>query len=86
MSSEIKTVQDITHGIVAVRKDIKKNEIYVLHFCGYFEEPSLADYESLDKELREDPEFRLTDGDFELMPATEEMINHVKRQDEGNIS
>jgi hypothetical protein len=80
MSSEHKTVQDITHGIVAIRKEKKKNEIQVLHFCGYFEEPSLADYEDLRKELTDDSEFGLVDQEFELVPATEQMIAHVKSE------
>lgn len=80
MSSEHKTIQDITHGIVAIRKDDVKNEIQVLHFCGYFEEPSLADYEDLRKELTDDSEFGLVDQEFELVPATEQMIAHVKSE------
>lgn len=79
MSSEDKKVQDITHGIVAVRRDDKKNEMYVLHFCGFFEEPSAADYDSLRKELEEDPEFGLTDQEFELIAATPQMLEYVKK-------
>lgn len=79
MKSEDKTIQDITHGIVAVRRDVKKNEIQVLHFCGYFEEPSAAAYDDLRRELEEDAEFGLAGQEFELIPATAEMIEHVKQ-------
>ena len=78
MKSEDKTIQDITHGIVAVRRDVKKNEIQVLHFCGFFEEPSAASYDDLRRELEEDPEFGLVDQEFELIAATDDMIAHVK--------
>lgn len=78
MKSEDKTIQDITHGIVAVRRDEKRNEIHVLHFCGFFEEPSAASYDDLRRELEEDAEFGLAGQEFELIPATEEMIAHVK--------
>ena len=78
MNLDNKTIQDITHGIVAVRKDDTKNEIHVLHFCGYFEEPSAAAYDDLRRELEEDPEFGLTGQEFELVAATQEMIDHVK--------
>ena len=79
-----KQVSDITHGIAAVTKDEKDGSIFVYHFCGYFEEPSLADFEALRKELETDPEFGLVGMDFELIAATEDMINHVKN--ESNIS
>jgi hypothetical protein len=78
MSLEDKTIQDITHGLVAIRRDDKKNEIHVLNFCGFFEEPSVADYHSLRKELEEDPEFGLIGQDFEIIEATAEMIEHIK--------
>ena len=78
MSSDHKTIQDITHGIVAVRRDVKKNEIQVLHFCGYFEEPSAADYDDLRRELEEEAEHGLIGEEFELIAATPDMIDHVK--------
>ncbi len=78
MKSEHKTIQDITHGIVAVRRDVKQNEIQVLHFCGYFEEPSAAAYDDLRRELEEDAEHGLVGQEFELIAATQEMIEHVK--------
>ena len=86
MSSETKSVLDITHGIAAVRRGKEMNEIEVLHFCGYFEEPSVSDYEALDKELREDPEFGLTDAAFELIPAPQDLIEQIKKDYESNIS
>lgn len=79
MSLDDKSVQDITHGLVAVRKDEAKNELQVLHFCGFFEEPSVADYNSLRKELEEDSEFGLVGQEFEIIEATSEMLEHVKK-------
>lgn len=79
MKSEDKTIQDITHGIVAVKRDEKKNEVHVLHFCGYFEEPSAACYDDLRRELEEDPEHGLIGEEFDLIAATPDMIEHVKK-------
>jgi hypothetical protein len=78
-----KQVSDITHGIAAVTKDETDGSIFVYHFCGYFEEPSVADFESLRHELETDPEFGLVDMEFDLILATEEMINHVKEENNG---
>jgi len=86
MNSEHKTIQDITHGLAAVRKVGDLNEVEVLHFCGYFEKPSVADYESLLQELTENPEFGLINSKFELIEAPQELIDQIKKDHEGNIS
>jgi len=86
MKSEHRSFLDITHGIASVRKMEGLNEIEVLHFCGYFEKPSVADYESLLRELEEDPEFGLAGKKFELIEAPQDLIDQVKRDYESNIS
>lgn len=86
MKSEHKSILDITHGLAAVRKMEGLNEIEVLHFCGYFEKPSAADYEALTRELVEDPEFGLVGKKFELIEAPQDLIDQVKRDYESNIS
>lgn len=86
MSSENKTVMDITHGIAAVKRIGETQAIDVLHFCGFFEKPSAADYDSLLKELTENPEFGLIDEKFELIEAPQDLIDQIKKEYEDNIS
>lgn len=81
MAEQQRIISEITHGIAAVRRENKNNEVHVLHFCGYFEEPSAADFSELRRELEEDPEFGLIGQNFELILATQEMIDHVKASD-----
>jgi hypothetical protein len=78
-----KQLADITHGIAAVTKDETDGSIFILHFCGYFEEPSLADFEDLRNELETNPEFGLVDMEFELILATDDMLKHVKEEENG---
>jgi len=86
MRSDDKTIMDITHGIAAVKRIGDSQGIDVLHFCGYFEKPSAADYDSLLKELTENPEFGLVDQKFELIEAPQDLINQIKKDYESNIS
>ena len=86
MNLEDKGVMNITHGIAAVKKRRDSQAIDVLHFCGYFEKPSAADYDSLLKELTENPEFGLTNEKFELIEAPQDLIDQIKKDYESNIS
>lgn len=86
MSSEDKSIMEITHGIAAVKRIGDSQAIDVLHFCGYFEKPSAADYDSLLKELTENPEFGLVGQKFELIDAPQDLIDQIKKDYESNIS
>lgn len=83
---ENKTIMDITHGLAAVRRVGDLNEIEVLHFCGFFEKPSAAEWESLNRELSEDPEFGLVGQKFELIEAPQDLIDKIKNDYESTIS
>jgi hypothetical protein len=85
MNLEDKGVMDITHGIAAVKRIGDSQAIDVLHFCGYFEKPSATDYDSLLKELTENPEFGLIDEKFELIEAPQDLIEQIKKDYESNI-
>lgn len=77
MSEE--TIENIAHGIVAFVRDEKNPEqIVILHFCGYFEEPTEADYTAIKTELATSEDFGLRGIDFELGAATQEMIDYFK--------
>lgn len=68
--------QEIKYGLIAI-DPIQEGEMKnVLHFCGYWEQPTLIDVESLRKELAEDPEFGLTEiaHRLEIIPASEEIV------------
>ena len=85
MSSDDKSIMEISHGIAAVKRIGDSQAIDVLHFCGYFEKPSAADYDSLLKELTENPEFGLIDEKFELIEAPQDLIEQIKKDYESNI-
>jgi hypothetical protein len=85
MNLEDKGVMDITHGMAAVKRIGDSQAIDVLHFCGYFEKPSATDYDSLLKELTENPEFGLIDEKFELIEAPQDLIEQIKKDYESNI-
>jgi hypothetical protein len=85
MNSEDKSIMEITHGIAAVKRIEDSQAIDVLHFCGYFEKPSASDYDSLLKELTENPEFGLIDQKFELIEAPHDLIEQIKKDHESNI-
>ena len=85
MSSDDKSIMEISHGIAAVKRIGDSQAIDVLHFCGYFEKPSAADYDSLLKELTENPEFGLANEKFELIEAPQDLIDQIKKDYESNI-
>lgn len=72
----------INFGIVAavVADD---NNIEVVHFCGYENEPKEADWDNLKHELETDPEFDcIGRADLIYLPATQEMIDfYVQKVD-----
>jgi hypothetical protein len=77
MTEEI--IENIAYGIVAFVQDEENPEqIVILHFCGYFKEPTKEDYIALRTELTTSEEFGLKDIDFELSAATQEMIDYFK--------
>jgi hypothetical protein len=81
MNSDSKqfTIDDVTHGIVAyVRDEENPNQLVILHFCGYSEAPTEADFNNLKDELQNSEDFGLQGIDFELAEANEEMLNYFK--------
>jgi hypothetical protein len=73
------TIENITHGLVAFVKDEENPEqIVILHFCGYFQEPTEDDYVALKTELAGSEDFGLQGIDFELGEATQEMLDYFK--------
>jgi hypothetical protein len=79
-TEDTRSIENITHGIAAIRINAENDRVDVLHFCGYFEEPSVMDYEELKRELEEDPEFGLVGEEYELIPAPQDLIEIMKNQ------
>jgi hypothetical protein len=66
-----------THGLIVVDpKNIKDDMLDILHFVGYWGEPTSRDVESLRLELRDDETFGLQDvwDQLEILPAPEEVV------------
>lgn len=53
--------KDIKYGLIAVDSTQEGEMLDVLHFCGYWNQPTKQDAESLLAELSTDPEFELTE-------------------------
>ena len=68
--------KDIKFGLIAIDPDQEGEMKDILHFCGYWEQPTPVDAESLRKELVENPEFGLTEiaHRLDIIPAPGNII------------
>lgn len=73
-------MEKFTHGIMVVNpNNLDENgDIPVLHFVGYWNEPTENDVMSLWDEFNEDDSFALQDqiNEIELLPAPEDVIEY----------
>lgn len=71
MNEENYNPKGIKFGLIAVDPTQEGDTMDVLHFCGYWEQPTLVDSNSLRGELKIDPEFGLTEiaDRLEILPA-----------------
>lgn len=53
--------KDIKYGLIAIDSTQEGEMLDVLHFCGYWNQPTKVDADSLLEELSTDPEFELTE-------------------------
>jgi hypothetical protein len=74
--------KDIKFGLIAIDPDQEGEMKDVLHFCGYWNQPTLVDVENLRKELAEDPEFGLTDiaHRLDIIPAPDYIVQEFVQQ------
>lgn len=73
--------KDIKYGLIAV-DPLQEGEMKdVLHFCGYWSEPTKQDAELLLKELADDAEFGLTDIAHRLviLPCPADLFNEFTK-------
>jgi hypothetical protein len=75
-------MEKFTHGIMVVNPKItdENGDVNVLHFAGYWEQPTSEDVLSLMDELETDETFGLTEmaqaGELEYYPASPEILDH----------
>lgn len=62
----------INHGIIAVDAETMTS---ILHFCGYENPPTQYDWNHLEEELDNDPDFNLG-CDYVLMKASDEIVKY----------
>ena len=74
--------KDIKFGLIAIDPEQEGEMVDVLHFCGYWNQPTLVDVENLRKELAEDPEFGLTDiaHRLDIIPAPDYIVQEFVQQ------
>lgn len=69
-----------THGIMVINpNDLSDEDNYeVIHFAGYWEEPTDDDANALREELRNDPQFNFRDivDKLRFLPATKDCIKY----------
>jgi hypothetical protein len=69
-----------THGIIVLNpKDIDEDDTMpIVHFTGYWEEPTIDDIEHLKEELRNDPDFDCCEiiDELEFLPADQELLDY----------
>lgn len=70
---------NINYGLIAILPDphVKKQQLEILHFCGYELEPNQKDIENLHEELKTNKEFGLIDvaDQLVIIPASQDVID-----------
>lgn len=73
-------MEKFTHGVMVIdpKNPNEDGSIPVVHFVGYWSEPSEDDVYGLYEEFKTDKEFGLTEkiDDLELTPASQEVLEH----------
>jgi hypothetical protein len=69
--SEEKNVKNIKYGLMVIDPTQESEMMHIIHFVGYWEEPTKLDAIALREELMTDEEFGLTDIAYRLdiLPA-----------------
>ncbi len=73
---------DIKFGLIAIDPEQEGEMLDVLHFCGYWEQPTLIEVESLRKELVDNPEFGLSEiaHRLDIIPAPDYLVQEFANQ------
>ena len=70
---------EIKYGLIAVQ--IIDNEVDIVHFCGYEEEPGQIEIDHLREELSQDMSFGLTEmmDKIEIIVASKAVVDHYRK-------
>ena len=71
--------RDIKYGLIVVDPNQDGDMLGILHFTGYWEEPTQTDVENLRKELAEDKRLGLTllIDQLEILPAPDYIVQQA---------
>jgi hypothetical protein len=71
--------RDIKYGLIVVDPNQDGDMLGILHFTGYWEEPTQTDVENLRKELAEDKRLGLTllIDQLEILPAPDYIVRQA---------
>jgi hypothetical protein len=71
--------KNIKFGLIAIDPEQEGDMKDVLHFCGYWNQPTLVEAEDLKRELAEDPEFGLINiaHRLEIIPAPDDIMEMI---------
>jgi len=77
-------MRKFTHGIMVlnVKRTTENGDYPVVHFVGYWEEPTKEDIEHIKNELKNDPAFRFRDifDELEFFAATQDCLDYYNNQ------
>jgi hypothetical protein len=74
--------RDIKYGLIVVDPNQDGDMLGILHFAGYWEEPTQTDVENLRKELAEDKRLGLTllIDQLEILPAPDYIVEQFVQE------
>jgi len=76
----MENIADCTHGIIVFDPESQDEEdIEMVHWVGYWQEPDLEDIEDLKRELKEDNQFGLVDiaDRLEYVPCSGDDLREI---------
>jgi hypothetical protein len=78
MSKDQHNLKDIKYGLIVIDPTQEGDMMDILHFVGYWNEPTKADADSLREELISDGEFGLTEiaHRLDILPAPDYIVKH----------
>ncbi len=76
-----KDVKDIKYGLMVIDPEQEGEMKDILHFVGYWEEPTKMDADLLREELMTDEEFGLTEiaNRLNILPAPDYIVEEFKK-------
>jgi hypothetical protein len=77
-----KNPKEIKYGLIAIDPEQKGEMLDILHFCGYWNQPTKIDADLLRKELMEDNSFGLTEiaQRLDILPCPEDILQEFIKE------